>query len=113
MTAQRLVQRMKKDSIHSGRRPSGLCGAGEWNCTGGISDYLTIKNIFHPRYSSFAGGSDARLQSNAPRYHSDRQDTRDDLAEAFAGVRRHAKQCADDRGVHDGGPGGGTGPAGV
>lgn len=29
MTAQRLVQRMKKDSIHSGRRPSGLCGAGE------------------------------------------------------------------------------------
>ncbi|XP_058813517.1 transcription factor IIIB 90 kDa subunit [Topomyia yanbarensis] len=27
MTAQRLVQRMKKDSIHSGRRPSGLCGA--------------------------------------------------------------------------------------
>lgn len=27
MTAQRLVQRMMKDSIHSGRRPSGLCGA--------------------------------------------------------------------------------------
>ncbi|XP_070494317.1 transcription factor IIIB 90 kDa subunit [Chironomus tepperi] len=27
MTAQRLVQRMKKDSLHSGRRPSGLCGA--------------------------------------------------------------------------------------
>ncbi|XP_055678788.1 transcription factor IIIB 90 kDa subunit [Lutzomyia longipalpis] len=27
MTAQRLVQRMKKDSIHTGRRPSGLCGA--------------------------------------------------------------------------------------
>lgn len=29
MTAQRLVQRMKKDSLHSGRRPSGLCGAGK------------------------------------------------------------------------------------
>lgn len=29
MTAQRLVQRMKKDFIHSGRRPSGLCGAGK------------------------------------------------------------------------------------
>lgn len=28
MTAQRVVQRMKRDSIHSGRRPSGLCGAG-------------------------------------------------------------------------------------
>lgn len=28
MTALRLVQRMKRDSIHSGRRPSGLCGAG-------------------------------------------------------------------------------------
>lgn len=27
MTALRLVQRMKKDSIHLGRRPSGLCGA--------------------------------------------------------------------------------------
>ncbi|KAF3419870.1 hypothetical protein E2986_12209 [Frieseomelitta varia] len=27
MTALRVVQRMKKDSIHSGRRPSGLCGA--------------------------------------------------------------------------------------
>ncbi|XP_034950050.1 transcription factor IIIB 90 kDa subunit [Chelonus insularis] len=26
-TALRLVQRMKRDSIHSGRRPSGLCGA--------------------------------------------------------------------------------------
>ena len=28
LTALRLVQRMKKDSIHTGRRPSGLCGAG-------------------------------------------------------------------------------------
>lgn len=27
VTAQRLVRRMMKDSIHSGRRPSGLCGA--------------------------------------------------------------------------------------
>ncbi|XP_050354145.1 transcription factor IIIB 90 kDa subunit [Nymphalis io] len=27
MTALRLVQRMKRDSIHSGRRPSGVCGA--------------------------------------------------------------------------------------
>lgn len=27
-TALRLVQRMKRDSIHSGRRPAGLCGAG-------------------------------------------------------------------------------------
>ncbi|KAG5331210.1 TF3B factor, partial [Acromyrmex charruanus] len=27
MTALRVVQRMKRDSIHSGRRPSGLCGA--------------------------------------------------------------------------------------
>lgn len=29
MTALRLVQRMKKDNIHYGRRPSGLCGAGK------------------------------------------------------------------------------------
>jgi transcription factor IIIB subunit 2 len=28
MTALRLVQRMKRDWIHLGRRPSGLCGAG-------------------------------------------------------------------------------------
>jgi transcription initiation factor TFIIIB Brf1 subunit/transcription initiation factor TFIIB len=27
-TAMRLVQRMKKDHLHVGRRPSGLCGAG-------------------------------------------------------------------------------------
>lgn len=30
MTALRIVQRMKKDSIHSGRRPTGLCGAGKF-----------------------------------------------------------------------------------
>jgi len=30
MTALRVVQRMKRDSIHSGRRPSGLCGAGKY-----------------------------------------------------------------------------------
>lgn len=29
MTAMRLVQRMKRDWMHTGRRPSGLCGAGE------------------------------------------------------------------------------------
>ena len=28
MLALRIVQRMKKDNIHVGRRPSGLCGAG-------------------------------------------------------------------------------------
>ena len=28
MTALRLVARMKRDWIHHGRRPSGLCGAG-------------------------------------------------------------------------------------
>jgi len=31
MTALRLVQRMKRDSIHTGRRPSGLCGAGKFD----------------------------------------------------------------------------------
>jgi transcription factor IIIB subunit 2 len=40
MTAQRLVQRMKKDSIHSGRRPSGLCGAGELKR--GNNNYLKL-----------------------------------------------------------------------
>ena len=29
MTALRLVARMKRDWIHHGRRPAGLCGAGE------------------------------------------------------------------------------------
>lgn len=29
MTAMRLVQRMKRDWMHTGRRPSGLCGAGD------------------------------------------------------------------------------------
>lgn len=30
MTALRLVQRMKRDWMHTGRRPSGLCGAGNY-----------------------------------------------------------------------------------
>lgn len=30
MTAMRLVQRMKRDWMHTGRRPSGLCGAGKY-----------------------------------------------------------------------------------
>lgn len=29
MTALRLVQRMKRDFMHTGRRPSGICGAGK------------------------------------------------------------------------------------
>lgn len=29
MTALRIAQRMKKDSLHTGRRPTGLCGAGK------------------------------------------------------------------------------------
>ena len=32
MTAMRLVQRMKRDWMHTGRRPSGLCGAGRTDC---------------------------------------------------------------------------------
>lgn len=32
MTAMRLVQRMKRDWMHTGRRPSGLCGAGKIMC---------------------------------------------------------------------------------
>ncbi|XP_055412882.1 transcription factor IIIB 90 kDa subunit isoform X2 [Bubalus kerabau] len=31
MTALRLLQRMKRDWMHTGRRPSGLCGAGLWS----------------------------------------------------------------------------------
>jgi len=31
-TAMRLVQRMKKDWMHWGRRPTGLCGAGRYFC---------------------------------------------------------------------------------
>lgn len=33
MTALRLVQRMKRDWMHTGRRPSGLCGAGNGTAT--------------------------------------------------------------------------------
>lgn len=35
MTALRLLQRMKRDWMHTGRRPSGLCGAGmaDTGCT--------------------------------------------------------------------------------
>lgn len=47
MTAQRLVQRMKKDFIHSGRRPSGLCGAGktkEKQSQNTTTKYKTLNN---------------------------------------------------------------------
>lgn len=51
MTALRLVQRMKRDSIHTGRRPSGLCGAAllmaarlhEFNRT--VSDIIKIVKV--------------------------------------------------------------------
>lgn len=33
MTALRLLQRMKRDWMHTGRRPSGLCGAGTVSST--------------------------------------------------------------------------------
>ena len=39
MTALRIVQRMKKDSIHSGRRPTGLCGAGKFHFNTSINKY--------------------------------------------------------------------------
>lgn len=39
MTALRIVQRMKKDSLHSGRRPTGLCGAGKFIT---VYDYICI-----------------------------------------------------------------------
>lgn len=35
MTALRLLQRMKRDWMHTGRRPSGLCGAGAGVSSGG------------------------------------------------------------------------------
>lgn len=34
MTALRLLQRMKRDWMHTGRRPSGLCGAGSSGSAG-------------------------------------------------------------------------------
>lgn len=52
MTAQRLVQRMKKDSIHSGRRPSGLCGAGNNN-------KIFLKNL-HFKYEYFLSSINRR-----------------------------------------------------
>ena len=48
MTALRLVSRMKKDWIHFGRRPSGLCGAGKeirrknYNCNGFLRNSVKL-----------------------------------------------------------------------
>lgn len=36
MTAMRLVQRMKRDWMSTGRRPSGLCGAGMCSIHGNL-----------------------------------------------------------------------------
>jgi transcription factor IIIB subunit 2 len=44
-TASRIVQRMKRDSIHSGRRPSGLCGAGIEESYKNLIFYLHIKHF--------------------------------------------------------------------
>ena len=45
MTALRLVSRMKKDWIHFGRRPSGLCGAalliGKFKLIAGLGKFLS------------------------------------------------------------------------
>lgn len=46
MTALRVVQRMKRDSIHSGRRPSGLCGAGKKD----IRHVLYVHNVHNSYY---------------------------------------------------------------
>lgn len=46
MTALRLLQRMKRDWMHTGRRPSGLCGAGRLsNVQGNISSYV-VANLY-------------------------------------------------------------------
>ena len=51
MTALRLVSRMKKDWIHFGRRPSGLCGAalliGKFNLITYLPQWLVWGNFCH------------------------------------------------------------------
>ncbi|PSN31283.1 hypothetical protein C0J52_22286 [Blattella germanica] len=42
MTALRLVQRMKRDSIHTGRRPSGLCGAETPSSSLTLDEFMTV-----------------------------------------------------------------------
>ncbi len=43
MTALRLLQRMKRDWMHTGRRPSGLCGAGRLSNVQMINTLLYLK----------------------------------------------------------------------
>ncbi|XP_034015805.1 transcription factor IIIB 90 kDa subunit-like [Thalassophryne amazonica] len=47
MTAMRLVQRMKRDWMHTGRRPSGLCGAALLVAARMYEFRRTIKEIIH------------------------------------------------------------------
>lgn len=45
MTAMRLVQRMKRDWMHTGRRPSGLCGAGNVSAVGALEDLYSSQTF--------------------------------------------------------------------
>ncbi|GAB1599620.1 transcription factor IIIB 90 kDa subunit-like [Argonauta hians] len=47
MTALRLVQRMKRDWMHTGRRPSGLCGAALLVACRIFGFNRTVKNLIH------------------------------------------------------------------
>lgn len=55
MTALRLVQRMKRDSMHTGRRPSGLCGAGEFSKSGICRFFLRKSFLIHSVGNVVAG----------------------------------------------------------
>jgi len=72
MTAMRLVQRMKRDWMHTGRRPSGLCGAGNHEMSRRwVSAVCAVE-----KYISFqANGacSSLRAQSNETEQSEDRK----------------------------------------
>ena len=109
-TALRLVQRMKKDCIHTGRRPSGLCGAGNF-----ISiQFFSFRNQFESipcLHSAADSGADARIQSLCDGRHQKGESSREYGAQKTARVWRNSHQFPHAERVHDGRPGGGTGSA--
>jgi len=64
MTALRLVQRMKRDWMHTGRRPSGLCGAGRSRREVRVMAQLVLNvNSSSSPLSAPGSSSDAQVSS--------------------------------------------------
>lgn len=64
MTALRLVQRMKRDWMHTGRRPSGLCGAGNYKLKQPSSSSIRRRGAGSSPEALSSGTENLRIESD-------------------------------------------------